>query len=313
MGSTRKSFCYFSSAIGVCSFSSQISSGVCQNEISKADLLTGREVMGLQNEKIAASSYVTSNLNYLAPTEGRPRTYTFEPPAGEPRSNVVPEPHDVPIHDARASGESFSLDRRRRLLRRGERQVGVLSGGREAAKGGHRRRPCFIFDHTVRKRVDGVADRDGGPRQPVARVHVDHTENSGPQRVRDLIPDEAEELLKGRVQIINLWRPIRGPLKDSPLAVADARTVRPDELIGSDLVYPHRVGETYSVKFSPEHQWYYVSDMVPDEILLLKCFDSKTDDVARFAPHTAFIDPTAPADAAPRESIELRALVFNAK
>jgi hypothetical protein len=115
------------------------------------------------------------------------------------------------------------------------------------------------------------------------------------------------------VQIINLWRPIRGPLKDSPLAVCDARTVRPDQLIGSDLVYPHRVGETYSVKFSPEHQWYYIPDMVPDEILLLKCFDSETDGVARFAPHTAFVDTTAPADAPPRESIELRTLVFHAK
>ena len=142
-------------------------------------------------------------------------------------------------------------------------------------------------------------------------MHVDHTENSGPQRVRDLIPDEAEQLLKGRVQIINLWRPIRGPLLDSPLAVCDARTVKPSELVASDLVYPHRVGETYSVKFSPNHQWFYVPKMTADEILLLKCFDSKTDGRARFAPHSAFADPTTPPDAPPRESIELRTLVFH--
>ena len=180
----------------------------------------------------------------------------------------------------------------------------------KAATGADR---VFVFDHTVRKRVQGAADlRDGSPRQPVARVHVDHTEKSGPQRVRDLIPDEAEELLKGRVQIINLWRPIRGPLLDSPLAVCDARTVKANELVASDLVYPHRVGETYSVKYNPDHRWFYVPRMTADEILLLKCFDSKTDGRARFAPHSAFADPTTPSDAPPRESIELRTLVFHA-
>lgn len=280
--------------------------------------------MGLLNEKITAGSFVTADLNYLTPTGDRPRTYTFDPPAGEPRSNVVPEPHAVSIHDARPSIGQLSLDEQGFALVRQHSAVSdfydddnvksvyyleaekLLKEITDADR-------VFVFDHTVRKRVDGVADRDGGPRQPVARVHVDHTDRSGPQRVRDLIPEEADELLKGRVQIINLWRPIRGPLKDSPLAVADASTVRFDELVGSDLVYPHRVGETYSVRFNPEHRWYYVPDMTPDEILLLKCFDSRKDGVARFAPHTAFADPTAPADAAPRESIELRTLVFHAQ
>src|SRR5262249_20340132 len=105
----------------------------------------------------------------------------------------------------------------------------------------------FIFDHTVRRRVPGAEDRSVALRQPVARVHVDHTARSAPQRVRDLLPDDADELLKGRVQIINLWRPIRGPLLDSPLAVCHAQSVRPEELVPSDLVYRDRTGETYSV------------------------------------------------------------------
>src|SRR6266478_654274 len=280
--------------------------------------------MGLQNEKIAPLSFVTADLNYLTPSAGRPRTYTFEPPpAGEPKSNIVPEPHGLPIHDIRPIGEIVSLDREGFALVRHKSTVNDFYSEDEvknvyypeaerlikAATGADR---VFVFDHTVRKRVQGTADRDGGLRQPVARVHVDHTEKSGPQRVRDLIPDEAEELLKGRVQIINLWRPIRGPLLDSPLAVCDARTVKPNELVAADLVYPNRVGETYSVKYNPDHQWFYVSRMAADEILLLKCFDSKTDGRARFAPHTAFADPTTPANAPPRESIELRTLVFHA-
>ena len=192
--------------------------------------------MGLQNEKIAALSFVTADLNYLTPSADRPRTYTFQPPSGEPQSNIVPEPHSIPIHDIRPISETVSLDREGFALIRQRSAVKDFYDDNEvkavyypeaerlikAATGADR---VFVFDHTVRKRVPGAADvRDGGPRQPVARVHVDHTEKSGPQRVRDLVPDEAEELLKGRVQIINLWRPIRGPLLNSPLAVADART-----------------------------------------------------------------------------------------
>ncbi len=280
--------------------------------------------MGLQNEKIAALSFVTADLNYLAPPLDRPRTYTFEPPSGEPKSNIVPEPHSVPIHDVRPIGDMVSLHREGFALVRQNSSVKDFYDEDEVrsvyypeaerlikqATGADR---VFVFDHTVRKRVQGAADvRDGSPRQPVARVHVDHTEKSGPQRVRDLIPDEAEELLEGGVQIINLWRPIRGPLLDSPLAVCDARTVKANELVASDLVYPHRVGETYSVKYNPDHRWFYVPRMTIDEILLLKCFDSKTDGRARFAPHSAFVDSTTPPDAPPRESIELRALVFHA-
>jgi hypothetical protein len=129
--------------------------------------------------------------------------------------------------------------------------------------------------------------------------------------VRDLLPGEADELLRGRVQVINVWRPIRGPLKDTPLAVCDASTVKPEQLVPSDLVYKDRVGETYGVTFDPRHRWFYAPDMQTDEALLLKCYDSSTDGRARFAPHTAFTDPTTPADAPPRESIEIRTLVFH--
>ena len=134
---------------------------------------------------------------------------------------------------------------------------------------------------------------------------------SGANRVREHLPDEAEELLKGRVQVINVWRPIRGPLRDAPLAMCDGQTVEPGDLVASDLIYPNRSGETYSVKYNPNHRWYYIPEMRTDEALLLKCYDSATDGRTRFGPHTAFIDPTTPADAAPRESIELRTLVFH--
>jgi hypothetical protein len=264
---------------------------------------------------------VQAELNYLKRNGARPRTYTYDPPDGGARTNQIPDPHTLAIRDARRIASEVSVDTegfglvlhrsavsdfydddevRRVYYPEAERLLRDVTGAKRV----------YVFDHTVRRRVPGAEDRKATSRQPVARVHVDHTEKSGPQRVRDLLPDEADELLHGRVQIINLWRPIRGPLRDAPLAVCDARSVAPEQLVASDLIYPNRVGETYAVTFDPAHRWFYLRDMQPDEGLLLKCYDSETDGRARFAPHTAFTDPTTPPDAPPRESIELRTLVF---
>lgn len=261
-------------------------------------------------------------LNYLAPTKERPRTYTYDPPTNVPRTTAVNVSFKVPLHDARPVASLLTLEKHGFSLIGHRSAVRNFYDGDEVKKiyypeaerllerltGASR---VFVFDHTTRRRVPGSEDRRDGVRQPVSRVHVDHTAKSGPQRVRDLLPDEAQDLLRGRVQVINLWRPIRGPLLDMPLAVCDALTVDPEDLVPSDLVYPHRIGETYSVTYRPSHRWYYFSQMRPDEVLLLKCYDSATDGRARFAPHTAFTDPTTPPDAPPRESIELRTLVFH--
>ena len=163
----------------------------------------------------------------------------------------------------------------------------------------------LVFDHTVRRRVWGGIDRSAGtPRQPVTAVHNDYTVKSGPQRVRDLMGEEAEELLGHRFEIVNVWRPIRGPLRDAPLAVCDATTVAFTDFAPSDLVYRDRTGEIYRVKYNPAHRWFYVPEMQADEAILIKCYDSAADK-ARFTAHSAFEDPTAPADVLPRESIEL--------
>jgi len=280
--------------------------------------------MSLVNAAIATLVGVEAELNYLAPTERRPRTYTYDPPPGTPHTTVVNEPHVVHIRDFRPIVDDVSLDAQGFGLVEHRTAVRDFYNEQEVrsiyypeaehllkrATGADR---VLIFDHTVRRRIPGSADRRAdAPRQPVPRVHVDHTARSGPQRVLDLLPNEAERLLGGRVQIINIWRPIRGPLWDTPLAVCDARSVRQEQLVASDLVYANRIGETYSVIFDPEHRWYYAPQMRADEALLLKCYDSLTDGRARFAPHSAFTDPTTPPDAPPRESIEIRALVFHA-
>jgi hypothetical protein len=281
--------------------------------------------VGLPNASAETISWVEAELNYLAPEEERPRTYTYDPPAGVPRSTAVNAPHRVAIADARPvlarlslDGQGFALVRHRSAVEdfydEAEVKATYYPEAERLLKKSTGADRVHVFDTTVRRRIPGAEDRaGGGPRQPVPRVHVDHTERSGPQRVRDLLPDEAGRLLQGRVQVINLWRPIRGPLLDMPLAVCDASTVKPEHLIATDLIYRNRVGEVYSVVYDAGHRWHYVPRMEADEVLLLKCYDSETDGRARFAPHTAFADPTTPPDAPPRESIELRALVFHAR
>jgi hypothetical protein len=279
--------------------------------------------MGLQEQKIESLPFVTAELNYLAPTSGKPRTYAFDPPPGEAKSTALPEAHAVPIFDARSIAQNLSLDREGFALVRHPTSVKDFYNDQEirnvyypaveaflrATLNADR---VFIFDHTVRRRVEGADDvRGAAPRQPATRIHVDQTVLSGHNRVYEHLPEEADELVKGRVQVINLWRPIRGPVLDAPLAMADGRTVDPDDLVASDLIYPNRKGEIYTVRYNPAHRWYYVPRMTADEALLLKCYDSATDWRTRFGPHTAFVDPTTPAGAAPRESIEVRTLVFH--
>jgi hypothetical protein len=247
----------------------------------------------------------------------------YDPPPGMPRSNGVSEPHLMPIYDARPVAGRLSLDveglavveqrsavenfydedeLRRVHYPEAESLVAEVTGASRVV----------VFDHTIRRRVAGGVDRaPGTPRQPVAVVHNDYTVKSGPQRVRDLMGKEAEALLRRRFEIVNVWRPIRGPLRDAPLAICDARSVAFADFVASDLVYRDRTGETYRVRYNPAHRWFYVPEMRADEAVLIKCYDSAEDGTARFTAHSAFDDPTAPADVLLRESIELRTLVFH--
>jgi hypothetical protein len=267
--------------------------------------------------------HVDAPLTYMAPMTERPRNFTYDPPPGAPRSNSVADIHVMPVFSVRPLEREISLDREGFALLRQQsvvqdfydndevRRVYYPEAERVLAEATGAKR-VFVFDHTVRRRVQGGVDRaPGTPRQPATRIHVDHTVKSGPQRVRDYLGAEAVDLLRGRVQVINLWRPIRGPLRDAPLAVCDALSVASEDLVPSDLIYRDRVGEIYGVTFNPNHRWLYVPDMQADEALLLKCYDSATDGRARFVPHTAFEDPTVGTDVLPRESIELRTFVFH--
>ena len=166
-----------------------------------------------------------------------------------------------------------------------------------------------IFDHTLRS-GDETEREEKLIREPVLSAHNDYTEWSGPNRVREIIPDEAEALLAHRFAIIQVWRAINQPIQANPLAIADGKSIDMEDLIVAERRYPHRVGQTYRLKYSSKHRWFYFPEMRRDEALVFKVYDSEKDGRARFTPHTSFEDPTSPPNAPARQSIEVRALAF---
>ena len=271
---------------------------------------------------VSSLPQVAGEVVYLAKTAEKPHTYTYDPPGGGAKTNIVNDPHTVPIFDMRPIADTLSLDVQGFVLvdaptavtdfyDEAQLQATYYPEAEDLVKHATGAGRVVVFDHTIRRRTHGVEDRTPGiPRQPVTRVHGDHTERSGPQRVRDLMGAEADDLLTRRFAIVNVWRPIRGPLRDAPLALCDATSLAAGDLVPQDLIYRDRTGEIYGLTYNPAHRWYYAPAMEADEALLLKCFDSQTDGRSRFMPHTSFADPNAPADLLPRESIELRTLVF---
>jgi hypothetical protein len=258
-------------------------------------------------------------LAYLVNTGVRPVSYNYEPPPGVPMRSGQYEDRRMAVANGRLDPTRYSLDEHGFQFRHHQSAVKDFYDEAEIESvyfpeverllrqvtGAEK---IVTFDHTLRV---GTGTNRKGLREPVRRVHNDYTPKSGPQRVRDLLDAaEAEERLKHRFAIVNVWRPIRGPVEEAPLAVCDARSVAPEDLIETDLLYPDRTGEIYSVAFNPAHRWVYFPEMERDEVLFLKVYDSMTDGRARFAPHSAFEDPTGPRAPIPRESIETRSLLL---
>ena len=166
-----------------------------------------------------------------------------------------------------------------------------------------------VFDHTLRS-GDETQREAQRLREVILSAHIDYTEWSGPQRVRDILPKEAEDLLARRFAIVQVWRPIDRSVVAHPLALAHAQSVAREDMIVAERRFPNRVGQIYRLCFNPNHEWFYFPRMQPDEAIVFKVYDSEKDGRARFTPHTAFVDPTTPPDALERQSIEVRTLAF---
>ncbi|KAI9709119.1 MAG: hypothetical protein M1820_003565 [Bogoriella megaspora] len=253
---------------------------------------------------------------YKAPADGAtPYNYVETPPAGTPQRNYGEHHQTVTLNDIRGRESSFTLQNNAF-----QTVGGIASAEKDFDDDEHIKQVYYpeveklildnvpgayrvlLFDHTIRR------SSPNAKRAPVTRAHIDQTPKSAETRVRYHLPEEADELLRGRYRIINVWRPLNGPVVAHPLGFADSSSVRDEDLVGVEHRYPHRTGETAGVKHRDGQNWYYWSGMTNDERLFLQCSDSDSD--TRRVPHTAFVDPRTPDGAPGRESIEVRALVF---
>ncbi|CCG84136.1 protein of unknown function [Taphrina deformans PYCC 5710] len=280
----------------------------------------------------------TTTATATSTTTTRPWTFTGKQPDyttaqlhskdGKRVSNFEEEPHQAKIHNIRTTTDPIGIDVTGFDVRtipsafsqdyrnfendekiKSEYYPEVIAALKEATGG----REVFVFDHTIRRRAPGIADDDPSKRQPVALVHIDQTPLAAEKRVVRHLGDRADELLKKRYQLINVWRPIQHSAEDHPLAVASYTSIDAKrDLIPTKLVYPAPTpaGETYNVSYNPTHKFYYVKAQTPEEVTFIKCFDSDGT-VARLTPHTAFTDPNTDPAAPLRQSIEVRCLVFH--
>ncbi|KAL1891690.1 hypothetical protein Sste5346_007439 [Sporothrix stenoceras] len=294
--------------------------------ILQAPTLAGPHVDSLPSSH-STKRHVQTTLNYYKPNAdgSPPHTTYYDRPETYYREV---EPHAAIIHDVSGDEAKYTLDGngfqfvdrpvtetefrddaqiRASYYPETEKLLKDVTGASRV----------LIFDHTIRRdppEADGNRNLDRARRGPVQRVHIDQSYTAALSRVPHHLPaEDVETLLKGRVQIINVWRPIENPILRDPLAVAEASSVAEDELVPTGLVLKDREGETYQVRYNSAHKWYFKSGLAPEEVLLIKCFDSKTDGRARRVPHSAFEDPAfgEGSGAPPRQSIEVRALVFH--
>ncbi|RYP04561.1 hypothetical protein DL764_004369 [Monosporascus ibericus] len=272
---------------------------------------------------------VVADMRFLEPWDGdRGNPYVrIDPAPGFNRMNFEWRDYAVTIEDARPTMRDFALDIHGFAYIEdviSKDVVDALRGSDKSAVkalyyphvedlvkriSGARR--IIIFDHTQRKRRLDLSktQNDDGKEQPATmsakgairrlRMNIDESE-------------DAEELLKGRVQMINVWRPLNGPVQDWPLATMDYRSVKPSDMYPCDLLkgeYEER-GQTATFTYSDQHKWYYLDRQETNEVTIIKIWDSRTDGVSTFCAHAAFNHPDAPLDVEPRESVEVRCLVI---
>lgn len=265
--------------------------------------------------------FVEASVTYTVPGEEKPSTSTVGPGGRLREIKGNYQPQTVKLYDARPATGELSLDHNGFVFLNKPTQVNNFWDSKQVTTTYYTEtealikqvtgaQDVLIFDHTLRSQ-DLKQQEENYARQPVSMVHNDYTAWSGGQRVRDLLPeDEAEARLQKRVSIIQVWRPIRGPVEAWPLAFCLPQSVEDKDLIASERRHPNRVGEIYLLAENSEHKWVYFPNMTVDEVLVFRCYESMTDGRVRFTAHTSFEDPTTPKGAAPRESIEIRALAF---
>ena len=172
--------------------------------------------------------------------------------------------------------------------------VGLLNARSGAAE-------VIVFDHTVR------IDDPNALRRPARNVHNDYNEAGAEQRLVDLVGhEEAEAFKRSGYGFVNVWRPVEKVISSSPLGFIHPNSMKADDWMDIGLIYPDRFGQILGVAANQSHEWFFKSQMSPNDAVIFNIYDSSGR--AHFA-HSALDLPTDTNATSPRKSIESRSLV----
>lgn len=159
----------------------------------------------------------------------------------------------------------------------------------------------IVFDHTVRN------DDPNATRRPARNVHNDYSEGGVEKRLLDILgAQKAQEFQQGHFGFVNVWRPVEYTIPSSPLGFICPRSMQEADWMNIELEYPDRKGQILGVAENETHEWFYQSDMTPEEAIIFNIYDN------RGRPHLAHSALDMEGDTAvtkPRKSIETRTLV----
>ncbi|OCK76176.1 hypothetical protein K432DRAFT_419377 [Lepidopterella palustris CBS 459.81] len=280
------------------------------------------------------ASAVRSTLAFLGRHEKweneKPYRIRHVPADGFPQTNFIIERHEVNIYDMRAFIPSLSLERNGFEVHRIESKMEyedfadpqmIMDVYNEEVRTCVKRvlnaKEVHCLDSELRKRHESFPISTGQSYsfgQPNMLTHIDVTLESTQEIIREIYGSAAEEILKGRILCVTVWKPLKGPVRDWPLALCDATTLDvTNDVVPSDVIYRKFVAENCLIHYNKAQKWYYLGDQDPSEVLIFKAVDSESDENARCA-HGSFplpLDSTR-GEILPRESIDARVLVMYA-
>lgn len=266
---------------------------------------------------------VSAALNYVADMKERPRFHAVD----HSRDRLDRDARTVTISDARSWSETPDLDREGFALVSHRSEVRDFGDQGELANV-HRREIEALLRQVsgadqvvVTVGLGGLRFSERSPNagklvnsMPARHIHIDFSDTMARRNAAAAAGARGGLEAVRRHAHYNVWRALSPPPQDAPLAVCDARSVGPEDLVPIDFVYdapnrPEWTFEGYVVRYNPAHRWVYWSAMRRDEALIFKTNDSDPA-CAHAVPHSAFDDPTCAAGAQPRVSIEMRGLAL---
>ena len=261
-------------------------------------------------------------VSYVAEMSERPRFYAND----HSRDVMILDPRAVPIEDARGRLEPPTLDQDGFTLVRHVSAVTDFRDADEVSRIHPGEIEQLLLALTGADRV--VSTGSGGILRfsekladvgklnnswPARFIHIDVSDSAAAASAERATPKDAGRPVR-RWAHYNVWRALSPPPQDIPLAVCAADSLQDQDLVVADAIFDHHGQPEWSfeslmIRYNPRHRWSYFSNMTRDEALVFKTKDSDPSK-AHHVPHSAFDDPSAPPDAPPRISIEMRATAF---